>query len=86
MKGCCGIDIDRDKTFISFAALKRSQPVFLKEEEAKVVYDSDKLIDFLKNNGELINATIRDAEKKLSIYADTVYLNLPLCLEKQILA
>jgi cell division ATPase FtsA len=86
MKGCCGIDIDRDKTFISFAALKRSQPVFLKEEEAKVVYDSDKLIDFLKNNGELINATIRDAEKKLSIYADTVYLNLPLGLEKQILA
>jgi cell division ATPase FtsA len=85
MKGCCGIDIDKDRTFISFATFKKLQPVFLKEAEAEVAFNSDGLADFLKNNGELINTVIQEAEKKLSIHADTVYLNLPFGLEKQTL-
>lgn len=86
MTGYCGIDIDTDMTYICLAGSKKLRPVFLQEEQLKVTYGTDSLIDFLKNNSEALKAKISEGEKKSAINADTVYLNLPWGLPEKFMA
>ncbi|MBU1121748.1 MAG: hypothetical protein ABIH71_03425 [Candidatus Omnitrophota bacterium] len=82
MKGICGIDIDRDNVFISFAAVNRGRINFLKEIEVGAICD-DGFLDYFKKNSERLNKSIMVEEKRLSIKVDDVFLNLPRQLEKK---
>jgi cell division ATPase FtsA len=84
MKGICAIDISSDKVFFSLATSRKSKLIFLKEAEADLSCGSKSLVEFLKENGEALNEKIKENEKKLSIYADKVYLNLPPGLESRL--
>ena len=77
MRGLCAISLDRDKTFISFAHLKRGQPVFFKELEVSVVNSGDDIVFFLKENFETLNQKIKETEEKYSCRCEKIFLELP---------
>ncbi len=77
MRGVCAIALDRDKTFISFARLKRGQLTFLEESEIPVVNSGDDIVFFLKENFETLNRKIKEVEGKYSCRYEKIFLELP---------
>jgi len=77
MKGICGIDTQKDKTFISFGALKRSRLFFIKEAELDIPSSDSDILTYLHNNAESLNEEIRQKEKELSLKVEKLFLNLP---------
>ncbi len=77
MRGVCGIDIQNDKTFISFGALKKSRLFFLQETELDIASQNSDILTYLRGNAEILNEEIRQKEKDLSLKVDQVFLNLP---------
>jgi cell division ATPase FtsA len=75
MRGICGIDIDRDKTVLSFAAFKKGTPIFLRDVTLDVASSSG-IIEYLKANGNLIGRKINDKSKELAVKIDRVFLCL----------
>lgn len=83
MKGVCAISLDRDKTFISFARLKGSCLIFLKELEIPIAGCDDDIVSFLKENLEIINQRIREVEEKYSYRCEEIFLELPWEIAKE---
>lgn len=85
MKGYCGIDIDSDKTFISFASLDKQTVNFLEEIEMPVSSRGQNLIDFLKQNAQLFVQRINEKEIAYSLRVEKIFINLPWGLENKVL-
>jgi len=77
MKGLCGLDIDRDKIYISLANLKGSSPVFLQEFSIDVTSIDKTFLEVLQESGNVINQKISEKEKALSLTVEKVFVNLP---------
>ncbi|MCP4653167.1 MAG: hypothetical protein GY858_07280 [Candidatus Omnitrophica bacterium] len=81
MKGICGIDINTDRIFISFAAEKKSSPVFRGEIEVAIPLKEPNILEFLKEHVQEIVQQIRDNEKTYGLKVEKVYLKLPWGME-----
>ena len=77
MKGLCAITLDEDKTFISFARLKQVHLTFLKELEVPITNSGGDIISFLKENSEILDQKIKEAEEQYSFRCEKVFLELP---------
>lgn len=77
MRGACAIDIDKDRTFISFADLSKGRFNFIEETELELSFCDNDFLKFLKDNSETLNAKIREREKSYSLTVEKIYLNLP---------
>lgn len=75
MKAICGIEIDKDKTFLAVAQTGKSYQ-FLGEEEIPLLYQHDTLSQHLSSNAELIAAKIEECEKKFSVKVDKIFLTI----------
>jgi len=75
MRGICGIDIDRDKTVIAFAAIKSGTPMFVRDVTLDVA-SSGSIIEHLKANSGLIGRKIKDKSKELAVKIDRVFVSL----------
>jgi cell division ATPase FtsA len=84
MKGFCGIDIDNDKAFISFASLDKQTLQFLEEIEIPVVSPEKNLIDFLKHNAQMFIQRISEKEIAYSVRVEKVFINLPWGMENKV--
>lgn len=84
MKGFCGIDIDNDKVFISFASLDKQTLSFLEEIEIPVSSTGQNLIDFLKHNAQMFIQRISEKEIAYSLRVEKVFINLPWGMENKI--
>ena len=83
MKGICAISLDKDKTFISFARLKKTCLTFLNESEVPIAGCDNNIVPFLKDNLEIIDQKIREAETKYSCRCEKVFLELPWAVAKE---
>lgn len=83
MRGVCAIVLDEDKTFISFAALKRTYLTFLEELEISIPCKDDSILTYLRENSEILSQKIKEAEKNYSFRVERVFLELPLHLENK---
>ncbi|UCC94627.1 MAG: hypothetical protein JSW40_07390 [Candidatus Omnitrophota bacterium] len=82
MRGACGIDVDVDKTFISFVAIKRKRLSFLEEVGFHTNVSSGKkgwghFLSSLKHNSDALINEIRNKETKYSFRIGKVFLTLP---------
>ncbi|MFA5271223.1 MAG: hypothetical protein WC412_02645 [Candidatus Omnitrophota bacterium] len=77
MKGMCGLDIDKDKIYISLGHLKGSSPVFLQESSLDVTSVDKTFLELLQENGNAINQKICEKEKALSLTVEKIFVNLP---------
>lgn len=76
MKAYCGIDIDKDKTFISFASLSNRGLTPLEEIGITAPFN-EPLIQFLRNNIEMFNQRLREKEEELKLHIDRIFLKIP---------
>jgi len=83
MKGFCGIDIDTDRTYISFAKELRRELVFLQETDLEIPFFPKNFFEFLQENSNSINQKICEKEKQLSLNVEKIYINLPWGLEQK---
>lgn len=86
MKGICGIDIEIDKIFLSFACSKKLRLKFYDEVELETSLDQGSVVDFLKANSEALNREIQEKESEHSFKVAKIYLKLPWNTEKVIKA
>lgn len=77
MRGVCAIVLDSDKTFISFACLKKNHLTFLEESTISLAYDSNNLISCLSDNSDDIEQKIKRIEEDFSIRIEKIFLELP---------
>jgi cell division ATPase FtsA len=84
MRGVCGIDIDRDKIFVSFAALGSEKKInFLREVEVDSSFQKENFLEHLRRNSENLNQVIEAAENELSLKVERIFLNLPRGVENR---
>ncbi len=84
MNRICAIALDEDKTFLSFANLKRSNPDFFKIVEVSLPYKNNSSIaDHLQDNLAVIDQKIREVEISCSCRILKVFVELPWNLSKQ---
>lgn len=81
MRGVCGIDIDKDKVFISLASEQRREINFLKEIE--IAHTDGGFLEYLKKNSETLDRVIKEEEKRLSLKVEDIFINLPRQWEKK---
>lgn len=77
LKGVCGIDVDRDRTFISFASLRKFRLNFLQEIEVEIPCEDRNFLAYFRKNCDVFNQKIREKEKEYSLRIEKVFLNLP---------
>ncbi|MDD5194341.1 MAG: hypothetical protein PHQ96_01535 [Candidatus Omnitrophica bacterium] len=77
MRGFCGIDIEGDKIFISFASLDKQVLNFLEEIEIPVPLKGREFIDCLSQNAQIISGRISEKEIAYSLRVEKIFLNLP---------
>ncbi|MFA6281366.1 MAG: hypothetical protein WCY05_02545 [Candidatus Omnitrophota bacterium] len=83
MKGLCGVDIDKDKIYVSLAHLKGANPVFLQEFNIDLCSTEKSFLEVLQENSNAINQKICEKEKALSLVVEKVFVNLPWDVCKQ---
>ena len=83
MKGLCAIALDEDKTFISFARFKRAHFTFFKELEVSITNSGGDIISFLKENSEILDQKIKEAQERYSFRCGEVFLELPWDMAKR---
>lgn len=83
MRGICAISPDKDRTFISFAQVKRTGLHFLKEAEVPATGGNGNIASFLRDNIEIIDKKIREMEVKYSCRCEKIFLELPWGLAKE---
>jgi cell division ATPase FtsA len=76
MKGICGIEIERDKVFVSFASVKRDTLTFL-EESGVDTHFRDDFLNYLKDNLGAIDKKIREREEEYSLKVEKIFVSLP---------
>lgn len=81
MKGFCGIDIDSDKTYITFAGEMKHELTFLEEVELEIPFFPTDFFQFLQENSSSINQKICEKEKQLSLNVEKLYINMPYGIE-----
>ncbi len=77
MRGLCGIDIDKDKIYFSFARQKGSAAVFLDELSVNFSSNGKTFLEILQANASLINQKMSEKEKTFSFTVEKFFLNLP---------
>lgn len=77
MKGLCGLDVDKDKIYISLGHLRGSSPVFLQESILDVESGDKNFLELLQESGIAINQKICEKEKALSLVVEKIFVNLP---------
>ena len=82
MRGACGVDIDKDRIFLSFAVLKKRVPVFVGESQIVNGLGEGDIIKFLQDNVEILAREIAAAQEKYSLQIEKLFLKLPAGLEK----
>ena len=61
MRGICGIDINSDRTFLSFAASARTRFLFFEETSIEASAEGQDVVTFLQENVEALNQHIIEA-------------------------
>jgi len=79
----CGLDIDRDKIYVSLAHLKGASPTFLQEFNIDISSAEKTFLEVLQENGNAINQKICEKEKVLSLAVEKIFVNLPWDVCKQ---
>jgi len=82
MQAVCGIDLDKDKVFLSFAGLKKNIPFFINEVEIDRGLGDCDIVDFLHDNAELLCKKIASVENKRALRVTKIFLKLPPGMEK----
>jgi len=82
MRAVCGIDFDKDRIFLSFAALKKNVPFFAGETVIDKGLGNSDIVQFLQDNIELVHKEIETAEQKRAFQVTKLYLKLPPGMEK----
>jgi cell division ATPase FtsA len=77
MKGICGIDIDTDRTFVCFASCHKGDVHFLEETEIEIPFHEVDILNFLRNNSEILDKIMREKEQTFSLKIEKVYIKLP---------
>jgi len=82
MRAVCGIDFDKDRVFLSFAALKKNIPFFSGETIIDKGLGDGDILKFLQDNIELLYKEIDAVEHKCGFRVAKLYLKLPPGMEK----
>jgi cell division ATPase FtsA len=82
MRAVCGIDLDKDRTFLSFAVLKKNVPLFVGEVVMNKGLGCGDVVQFLQDNIEILYKEIEAVEKKHVFQVVKLYLKLPPGMEK----
>lgn len=77
MKGLCGIDFNKDRTYVCFAGMVKGNPILIEESDMDLPFNTQNLVQFLLDNGSSINKKICEKEKQLSLHIEKIYINLP---------
>ncbi len=83
MRGYCGIELDKDKTFLCFALKEKGKLKFLEEVSLNIPFEGDNLIDFFKENTQRLIQKIEERESAYSLEVERIYLSLPWNLGKR---
>jgi len=82
MKGVAAIEVDKDRTFLSLASLKKGIFSFWKEIEMETDFEED-FLGFFKKNWERIEEKISEEEKKNYLKIEKIFVALPWYLERK---
>lgn len=86
MRGFCAIDVNPDATFISISSSNRGNFKLTDEVDITLSCTDNDLVNFLKNNFEILNKTICEKEKRSNLKIDKIFINLPRGEEKSVIA
>jgi len=78
MKGFCGIDIEKDKVFISFASFNKGILNFLEEVKLDLEEKQYDLLNFFKNYISFINQKIIERKSIYSLDIFDIFINIDL--------
>ena len=78
MKGFCGIDLEKDKLFISFASFNKGRLNFLEEVKIDVSSEEYDFLEFFRKNITFINQKIIERKNIYSLDIFDIFINIDL--------